>query len=129
MFVKRKSITAEGIRINGPYSHAVDAGDLVYLSGQTPLDPKTGKIVEGDIAAQIEQAFCNAFAVLKSADMSPDNVIKVNVYMTDLSNISIMNGLYSEKFSAPYPARTTIGVKELPSGSKVELEMVAKKGI
>jgi 2-iminobutanoate/2-iminopropanoate deaminase len=105
----------------------VDAGELVYLSGQTPLDPNTGKLVVGDISAQIEQAFSNAFAVLKAAHMTPDNVIKVNVYMTDLSNISIMNTLYTTKFSAPYPARTTIGVKELPSGSNVELEMIAKK--
>lgn len=125
--MKRSAFTAETIRTNGPYSHAVDAGELVYLSGQTPLDPNTGKLVVGDISAQIEQAFSNAFAVLKAAHMTPDNVIKVNVYMTDLSNISIMNTLYTTKFSAPYPARTTIGVKELPSGSNVELEMIAKK--
>jgi 2-iminobutanoate/2-iminopropanoate deaminase len=126
--MERKAYSAEGAVSVGPYSHAVEAGELVFLSGQTPIDSNTGKLVEGDITAQTEQCFKNLFNVLKAAGMTPDNVVKVNVFLTDMGNFSAMNSVYSRQFSSPYPARTTIGVAALPLGAQVEIEMIARKG-
>ncbi|HZW82504.1 MAG TPA: Rid family detoxifying hydrolase [Candidatus Deferrimicrobium sp.] len=125
--MSRKAYNAEGAISVGPYSHAVESGDLIYLSGQTPIDSKTGKLVEGDIVAQTEQSFKNLFNVLHSAGLSPDDVIKVNVFLTDMRNFNAMNSVYSKQFSIPYPARTTIGVNELPLGAQVEIEMIARR--
>lgn len=125
--MSRKAYNADGAVSVGPYSHAVESGELVYLSGQTPVDSKTGKLVEGDITAQTEQCFDNLFNVLNSAGLTPDDVVKVNVYLTDMGNFSAMNSVYSKKFSTPYPARTTIGVAALPLGAQVEIEMIAKR--
>lgn len=124
----RKAYNAEGAISVGPYSHAVESGDLIYLSGQTPIDSKTGKLVEGDIVAQTEQSFMNLFNVLHYAGLSPEDVIKVNVYLTDMRNFNAMNSVYSKQFSTPYPARTTVGVNELPLGALVEIEMIARRG-
>ncbi|GAB3201891.1 2-iminobutanoate/2-iminopropanoate deaminase [Pontibacter aydingkolensis] len=126
--MSRKAFNAEGAVAVGPYSHAVEAGDFVYLSGQTPIYAATGKLVEGDIAAQTEQCFKNLFTVLAAAGLTPDDVVKVNVFLTDMANFSAMNAVYEKQFSAPYPARTTIGVASLPLGAQVELEMIAKRG-
>ena len=123
----RKAYSAEGAVSVGPYSHAVESGDLVYLSGQTPIDSKTGNLVEGDITAQTEQSFQNLFNVLNTAGLTPDDVIKVNVFLTDMGNFHAMNAVYAKQFSSPYPARTTIGVKELPLGAQVEIEMIARR--
>lgn len=123
----RKTFTAEGAVSVGPYSHAVESDGFVYLSGQTPMDSNTGKIVEGDITAQTEQSFVNLFAVLKAAGLTSDDVIKVNVFLTDMSNFKSMNEIYAKKFNSPYPARTTIGVKELPLGALIEIEMIARR--
>lgn len=123
-----KAYMAEGAVSVGPYSHAVDAGDLVYLSGQTPIDSATGKLVEGDIAVQTKQCFVNLFNVLKAANLTPDNVVKVNVFLTDMKNFTTMNEVYKTQFSEPYPARTTIGVAALPLDAQVEIEMIARKG-
>ncbi len=110
----------------GPYSHAVRSGDLVILSGQTPLDPATGKLVEGDIQAQTEQCFKNLSGVLNAAGLSFEHVIKVNVYLTNMADFSDMNAVYARQFQEPYPARTTIGVAALPLGARVEIEMIAR---
>ena len=123
----RKSFTAAGATAVGPYSHAVEAGDLVYLSGQTPLDSATGKLAEGDIAAQTEQCFKNLFAVLASAGLSEADVVKANVFLTDMGNFAAMNQVYATKFSAPYPARSTVAVAGLPLGAQVEIELVARR--
>lgn len=123
----RKAFSAKGAVAVGPYSHAVESGGFVYLSGQTPIDPATGKIVEGDILAQTRQTFANLFNVLEAAGLTPDDVVKVNVYMTDMGNFKAMNEVYATRFSAPFPARTTIGVKELPLGALIEIEMVATR--
>ena len=111
----------------GPYSHAVWADNLLYLSGQTPIDPHTNKLVEGDISLQTAQAFNNLEAVLMDAGLTMDDVIKCNVYLTTMQNFSAMNAVYKERFNTPYPARTTVAVAELPLGAQVEIEMVAKK--
>ncbi|WP_276498038.1 RidA family protein [Pontibacter litorisediminis] len=123
----RTAFTAEGAVAVGPYAHAVEAGDLVFLSGQTPIDAATGKLVEGDIAAQTEQCFKNLFQVLTAAGLTPDHVVKVNVFLTDMANFAAMNAVYEKQFTAPYPARTTIGVASLPLGAQVELEMIARR--
>lgn len=123
----RKAFSAEGAVSVGPYSHAVESGDLVYLSGQTPIDSKTGTLVKGDITAQTEQSFLNLFQVLKAANLTPDDVIKVNVFLTDMNNFAAMNSVYARQFSTPYPARTTIGVNALPLGAQVEIEMIARR--
>lgn len=126
--MSRKTYSAEGAVAVGPYSHAVQAGDLVFLSGQTPIDSNTGKLVEGDITAQTEQCFNNLFSVLSAAALTTDDVIKVKVFLTDMENFHAMNEVYAKQFSTPYPARTTIGVKELPLDAQVEIELIARRG-
>jgi 2-iminobutanoate/2-iminopropanoate deaminase len=126
--MSRKAFSAPGAVAVGPYSHAVEAGNLVYLSGQTPLDPQSGRIVAVDIAAQAEQCFKNLFAVLAAAGLTSDKVVKVNVFLTDMQDFSAMNAVYEKQFNPPYPARTTIGVAALPLGAKIEIEMIACKG-
>ena len=124
----RKAITAEGAAVVGPYSHAVRAGKLVYLSGQTPLDPATGKLLEGDVQAQAAQCFANLFAVLQAGGLTPDHVVKVNVFLTDMNDFAAMNEVYARQFAEPFPARTTIGVAALPLGARIEIELIARRG-
>jgi 2-iminobutanoate/2-iminopropanoate deaminase len=125
--MSRKAYSAAGAVAIGPYSHAVESKDLIFLSGQTPIDSQTGKLVEGSITDQTEQCFKNLFNVLEAAGLTPDNVEKVNVFLTDMSKFSEMNTVYSKQFSSPYPARTTIGVAALPLGAMVEIEMIARR--
>ena len=110
----------------GPYSHAVWTGNLLYCSGQTPIDPSTGKLVAGGISEQTQQAFNNLQTVLADAGLTMDNVVKVNVYLTSMANFAGMNQIYQERFSAPYPARTTVAVAELPLNALVEIELIAE---
>lgn len=123
----RKAITAPGAATAGPYSHAVDTDPYVYLSGQTPIDPATGRLVEGSIAEQTRQCFANLSAVLAAAGLTLDHVVKCNVYLTDMADFAEMNGVYAQQFEKPYPARTTIGVAALPLGARVEIELVARR--
>ncbi len=123
----RKAITAEGAAAIGPYSHAVDSEGLVFLSGQTPIDPATGKLVRGDIGAQAAQSFRNLLGVLSAAGLSPEDVVKVNVYLADMADFPGMNAVYERQFAAPYPARTTIGVASLPLGARIEIELIARR--
>ena len=121
----RKAITAAKLSSAGPYSHGIDADGLLFLSGQTPLDPDTGKLKEGGIQAQTQQCFDNSFCVLAAAGLNPDDVQKVTVYLTDMNDFSAMNDVYKTNFTEPYPARTTIGVAALPLGAQIEIEMMA----
>lgn len=123
----RKAYDAKGAVTSGPYSHAVEAGGTVYLSGQTPINPATGEMINGDIGEQTRQCFRNLFAVLDAAELNPDHVVKVNVYLTDMKNFSAMNEVYETQFAKPFPARTTVAVLELPLGAEVEIEMIAKR--
>jgi 2-iminobutanoate/2-iminopropanoate deaminase len=123
----RKAIQPQDAVTVGPYSPAIEAGDFVYLSGQGPMDPATRKLVEGDVQAQAEQVFKNLFAILAAAGLTPVDVIKVNVYLTDMDDFAAMNEVYARQFDPPYPARTTVGVASLPLGIKVEIEMIARK--
>jgi 2-iminobutanoate/2-iminopropanoate deaminase len=123
----RNPINAEGAAVVGPYSHAIDSDGLVFLSGQTPIDPATGKLVSGDAGAQAAQCLKNLFAVLAAGGMSADDVINVQVYLTDMKDFAAMNEVYAKHFAKPFPARTTIGVASLPLGAHVEIGMVARR--
>ena len=108
----------------GPYSHAVKAGNLLFLSGQVGIDPATGKI-EGDITAQTRQAIANVKAVLAAAGCTFDNVVKTTVYLGEMHFFNAMNEVYAAEFGEPYPARSAIAVKELPKQALVEIEVIA----
>lgn len=124
----RKTVTSpRGPAAVGPYSHAVWAGKQLYLSGQTPIDPATGKLVEGDVHAQTVRAFMNLEAVLKDAGLTMSHVIKCNVYLTDMADFAQMNAAYESRFERPFPARTTVAVAGLPLGARVEVEMIARR--
>ena len=125
--MKRKAFSAEGAVAVGPYSHSVVGGEFLFLSGQTPLDPATGKLAEGGIAEQTRQCFKNLFGVLAAAGLDSSNVVKVQVFLTDMNDFGAMNAVYAEQFDAPYPARTTLGVAALPLGASIEIEMIAKR--
>ena len=121
----RKAVSAPGASAIGPYSHAVWAGKRLYLSGQTPLNPRTGELAQGDVGVQTEQCFRNLFAVLQAAGLSTNEVVKVNVYLTDMADFAAMNTVYATMFEQPYPARTTVAVAGLPRGARIEIEMIA----
>lgn len=123
----RIAYNARGAATVGPYSHAVEANGTIYLSGQTPIDEGSGQLVEGDIGKQTETCFKNLFKVLAETGLGSDDVIKVNVFLTDMGNFKGMNEVYEKQFNKPFPARTTIGVASLPLGAQVEIEMIAKK--
>ena len=108
----------------GTYSQAVRAGDTVYLSGQIPLDPASGQLVEGGIAAQARRAFDNLKAVCEAAGGSLDDVVRVGLYLTDLGQFAEVNAVMAEYFASPYPARSTIEVPALPKGATFEVDAV-----
>ncbi|MGQ7846541.1 RidA family protein [Granulosicoccus sp. 3-233] len=112
----------------GAYSQAVRAGDTVYLSGAIPLVPETMELVSSDVRAQVVQVFDNLEAVCKAAGGSFEQVIKLNVYLTDLANFPLVNEVMAERFSEPYPARAAIGVAALPRDVAVEVEGVMYLG-
>ena len=111
----------------GPYSQAIDCGDLGFLSGQIPLVPETGLVADGGLEAQAHQMFANIKAVLAEAGMSLSNVVKTTVFMTDLSQFAAFNAIYAEYFKAPYPARSCVEVSALPKGVLVECELIARR--
>ena len=108
----------------GPYSQAVRAGDTVYCSGQIPLDPATGELVEGDIAIQARRAFDNLRAVCEAAGGSFDDIVRVGLYLTNLGQFAAVNAVMAEYFQSPYPARSTIEVSALPKGAAFEVDAV-----
>ena len=108
----------------GTYSQAVRAGDLVFCSGQIPLDPATGVLVTGDIEAEIRRVFDNLAAVAEAAGGSLANTVKLTVFLTDLAHFPKVNEIMATYFTAPYPARAAVGVASLPRGSRVEMESV-----
>ena len=112
----------------GPYSQAVRAGTTVFLSGQIPLDPGTGELVQGDIAAQARQAFANLRAVCEAAGGSLDDVVRLGLYLTDLGDFAAVNAVMAELFTAPYPARSTIEVAGLPKGAQFEVDAILVVG-
>ena len=109
----------------GPYSQAIQVGNLVYTSGQIPIDPATGSFVEGGIKEQTRQSLNNVKAILHEAGLSMGNVIKTTVFMADMTDFVAMNEVYAEFFAEPYPARSAVAVKTLPKGALVEIEVIA----
>jgi len=121
--------TAEAPAPVGPYSQAIRSGDVVYVSGQIPLDPTTGEKVEGEIEDEARQVLANLKAVLEAAGSGMDRVMKATVYLTDLSLFPRVNAVYAEAFdSDPAPARVTVGVAALPLGAQVEIDAIAGVG-
>lgn len=112
----------------GPYSQAIEIGNLVFCSGQLPIDPATGAFPEGGIEAQTRQSLKNAAAILEAAGTDLHHVVKTTVFLASMDDFAAMNGVYAEVFAEPFPARSAVAVKTLPKGALVEIECVAEKG-
>tara|TARA_B100000446_G_scaffold38988_1_gene34331 strand:+ start:57 stop:434 length:378 start_codon:yes stop_codon:yes gene_type:complete len=124
--MKKKIETDEAPKAIGTYSQAIEVGNTIYLSGQIPLDPKTMELVEGN-ENQIRQVFKNIQAVCESSEVSLNEIVKLNVYLSDLSVFSLVNEVMKELFSEPYPARAAIQVAKLPLDSLIEVEGIIVK--
>lgn len=112
----------------GPYSQAIRAGNLVFTSGQIPLDPATGQMVTGDLAAETRRVLDNLAAVLSAAGVGFADVVKTTIFLTDMGDFAAVNALYAERFSGAPPARSTVQVARLPKDARVEIEMIAVGG-
>ena len=110
----------------GPYSQAIRVGNLIYTSGQIPINPATGQFVEGGIKEQTRQSLTNVKAILEEAGTSMASVIKTTVFMADMADFADMNAVYAEFFDEPFPARSAVAVKTLPKGALVEIEVIAE---
>ena len=111
----------------GPYSQAIDIGDLIFCSGQIGLDPRSGELVSGGIEAETRRVLEHISAVLDAARLALDSVVKTTIFLVDLGDFQIVNRIYGEFFTAPYPARSTVGVAALPRGARVEIEAIARR--
>jgi 2-iminobutanoate/2-iminopropanoate deaminase len=109
----------------GPYSQAIKAGNLLFVSGQVPIDPATGNLVDGDIATQTHRVFQNIGEILKAAGTSFDAVVRSTVYLQDMNDFAKMNEVYGTYFSSPAPARATVQVARLPKDARVEIDVIA----
>ena len=110
----------------GPYSQAIQIGDLLFVSGQVPIDPSTGAIVEGDIKAQAQQSLNNLKAILNAAGTNMGAVVKTTVFLADMNDFAAMNEVYAQFFQEPFPARSAVQVGRLPKDAKVEIEAIAQ---
>ncbi len=110
----------------GPYSQAIQVGNLVYTSGQIPIDPATGVFAEGGIKEQTRQSLTNVKAILEEVGLTMSNVVKTTVFMADMNDFADTNSVYAEFFTEPYPARSAVAVKTLPKGALVEIEVIAE---
>ena len=125
--MKKVIKTAKAPSAIGPYSQAIQVGNLVYTSGQIPIDPSTGVVVEGGIKEQTRQSLQNVKSILEEAGLTMSDVLKTTVFMADMNDFAEMNAVYAEFFTEPYPARSAVAVKTLPKGALVEIEVVAGK--
>ena len=123
--MKKAISTTKAPAAIGPYSQAIKVGNLVYTSGQIPIDPATGSFVEGGIKEQTRQVLTNVQAILEEAGLTMKNVVKTTVFMADMNDFADMNAVYAEFFTETYPARSAVAVKSLPKGALVEIEVVA----
>jgi len=123
--VRHALTTAGAPAAIGPYSQAIVAGQLLFCSGQIPLDPVTGQIVEGDVGAQTRRVLENVRAILVAADTTFDDVVKTTVFLADMNDFAAMNAVYAEYFTAPAPARSTVQAARLPRDARVEIEIIA----
>jgi 2-iminobutanoate/2-iminopropanoate deaminase len=124
--VLEKILTAEAPAPIGPYSQAIRAGDFLFCSGQIPLDPATGRLVEGDVAAQTRRVMANIAGVLGAAGARFEQVFKTTIYLVDMADFAAVNAVYGEFFGTVAPARSTVAVAALPLGSRVEIEVAAQ---
>jgi 2-iminobutanoate/2-iminopropanoate deaminase len=109
----------------GPYSQAIQASGFIFLSGQIPLDPGTGKMIEGDVAAETERVLENLAAVLRAAGCDFAHVVKTTIYLVDMNDFQTVNGIYAKRFGSTPPARATVQVSALPRGARVEIDAIA----
>ena len=123
--MKKVIATSEAPAAVGPYSQAIAVGGLLFCAGQIPLDPATGEIVAGDVAAQTERVCANIAAILKADGKTFANVVKTTVFLTDMAHFAAMNAVYAKYFTEPFPARSTVAVAGLPRGAQVEIEVIA----
>lgn len=123
--MKQVISTSQAPAAIGPYSQAIRVGDLLYTSGQIPINPATGSFVEGGIKEQTRQSLSNIKAILEEAGLTMAHVVKTTVFMADMNDFADMNAVYAEFFTEPYPARSAVAVKTLPKGALVEIEVVA----
>jgi 2-iminobutanoate/2-iminopropanoate deaminase len=126
MTAKRALHTDHAPKAIGPYSQAVEAGGFLFVSGQIPLDPKTGELVAGDVKLQTERVLKNLEAVLAAADLTLENVVKTTIFLKSMSDFAAVNEVYGLFFKKPYPARATVEVSALPKGASVEIEAIAE---
>lgn len=123
--MKQPIATQQAPAAIGPYSQAVEANGTVYVSGQLPIDPKTGAFAEGGIKELTAQSLTNIRNILSQAGLSMDNVVKTSVFLADMADFTEMNEVYAQFFTAPYPARSAVAVKTLPKGARIEIECIA----
>ena len=124
--MSKKAINTEKApKAIGPYSQAIQVGNLVYTSGQLPINPTTGAFPEGGIKEQTRQSLCNIQAILEEAGLTMSNVVKTTVFLADMNDFADMNAVYAEFFTQPYPARSAVAVKTLPKNALVEIEVMA----
>ena len=123
--MKQAVASANAPKAIGPYSQAIRAGHLVFVSGQIPLDPATGTVVEGDIAAQTRRVMENLAAVLGAAGLSFAHVVRTTIFLADMNDFSTVNEVYGKYFAEPYPARATVQVARLPRDVRVEIDVIA----
>lgn len=124
MIKKLEITTPAAPKAIGTYSQAIQVGQMVFVSGQIPLCPETMQVVEGEIGSQIEQTFQNLLAVVKAAGGGSESIVKLTIYLTDLSHFSLVNEIMSAYFQPPYPARAVIGVSSLPKGVAIEMDAI-----
>jgi 2-iminobutanoate/2-iminopropanoate deaminase len=126
--VRQAVSTPSAPKAIGPYSQAIRAGSLLFVSGQVPIDPATGQIVNGDIAAQTHRVFQNIGEILKAGGASFDHVVRTTVFLADMNDFAAMNEAYATYFTAPAPARATVQVSRLPRDARVEIDVIAAFG-
>jgi 2-iminobutanoate/2-iminopropanoate deaminase len=124
--VLEKILTADAPAPIGPYSQAIRTGDFLFCSGQIPLDPATGRLVDGDVAAQTRRVMVNIAGVLEAAGARFEQVFKTTIYLVDMTDFAAVNAVYGEYFGSTAPARSTVAVAALPLGSRVEIEVAAQ---
>lgn len=123
--MKKQLSTTNAPAAIGPYSQGIEANGMVFVSGQLPIDPKTGEFANGGIKGQTLQIFKNIEAILNEADMTLDNVVKTTVFLSDMAAFAEMNEVYATQFSGTFPARSAFAVKTLPKNAEIEIEVIA----
>ena len=123
---KKRIVTDKAPAALGPYSQAIAAGGMLYASGQVPVDPATGELAGADIETQARQVFENLKQVLQAAGADFGSVVKTTVFLTDLANFGVVNEIYAEYFTEPYPARSCVQISALPKGALIEAELIAE---